>query len=301
MTPAEAPAEAPVLPAGLRAAGLRWHESGHATLTGPLLALATACDNAFVSLAGARPPEPEHHPAVLRAADLDPVDYLRSFPHLATLAATLSPEDTDLRAFRDARVPGEPVPPSSLTPPADVLTPAACYHVYLHHRGEELRAPLHVTTRNTCFRREEHYAPLRRQWSFQMRELVCVGSREEVREFLTTTRAAVARLMAALDLPVRWEAATDPFFDPAADPRHLAQRISPTKHEALYGQLALASVNLHEDHFGTAYGIVRDGRPASTGCVAFGIERWLYALTHRWGADPDGWPDVRAAAQGSPS
>jgi hypothetical protein len=31
--------------------------------------------------------------------------------------------------------------------------------------------------------------------------------------------------------------------------------------------------------------------------VAFGLERWLYALTDRHGPDPAGWPDVAAAAE----
>lgn len=63
------------------------------------------------------------------------------------------------------------------------------------------------------------------------------------------------------------------------------------------GDLALASVNHHEDHFGAAFGITRHDRPAASGCVAFGIERWVYALTRRHGADRHAWPDITAAAR----
>src|SRR5205807_9266638 len=101
-----------------------------------------------------------------------------------------------------------------------------------------------------------------------------------------------------LDLPVDWATATDPFFRPARNPRYLAQRLQPTKHEAVFeGDLAIASVNLHEDHFGAAFDIRRDGRAAVSGCVAFGVERWLYALTRRHGSDPANWPDTAAAAR----
>lgn len=294
--------------------GLRWHHRGYAGLSGDLLGLADSCDAAFVLLGGAGPgvadgiedgtakrPRAEEYPALLAAEDLAPIGYLASFPHLATFAVSLAPDEENLNRFvtsvRQAPV-GE-VPLAGQAPVGEILTPAACYHVYVGHRGEELAAPMRVTTRNTCFRREARYAPLRRQWSFRMRELVCVGTREEVQDFLTVTRAAIDRFLRELDLPVDWEAATDPFFDPAAHPQYLAQKLRPTKFEACYDGLAVASVNLHEDHFGRAYNITRDGGPATSGCVAFGVERWLYALTDRWGADPAGWPDVTAAAERS--
>ncbi|MBO0805720.1 MAG: hypothetical protein J2P25_21935 [Nocardiopsaceae bacterium] len=290
---------AATIAAGLGPAGLRWDPRGHATLSGPLGRLAAACDDAFTSIAAAWDAEPEEHPAMLAAADLEPVGYLASFPHLATFAVCLDDAEDNLRDFAGAA----PVDDSGairlarLAPPREVLTPAACYHVYVHHRGESLSAPRYITTRNTCFRREAHYEPLRRQWSFRMREVVCLGTREEVAGFLAAARTAAGRLATDLGLAVEWEAATDPFFDPAASPQYLAQKLQPTKHEARYGDLALASVNLHEDHFGQAYGITRDGDPVTTGCVAFGIERWLCALTDRWGADPAGWPDVPAQAR----
>jgi hypothetical protein len=173
----------------------------------------------------------------------------------------------------------------------------SCYHVYPHHEGEALDAARYVTVWNTCLRREAYYEPLCRQWSFRMREIVCIGMRAEVTQFLARTRAAVEALLRAVDLPVTWEAATDPFFRPARHPRYLAQRLQPTKHEARFDTgLAIASVDLHEDHFGAAFGITRGDRPAVSG-VAFGIERWLYALTRRHGPDPAGWPAVAAAAR----
>ncbi|MFF2518950.1 aminoacyl--tRNA ligase-related protein [Streptomyces sp. NPDC058086] len=283
--------------------GLRWSDRGYATLTGPLLALARECDQAFLAMAARWAAEPEHHPVLMPAMDLSPVDYFLSFPHLVTFAAPLNPAAHHLQTFTAAarQDPQAALHHAQLTTPGDVLTPAACYHVYVHHRDRELSAPLKVTTRNTCFRHEAYFAPLRRQWSFQMREIVCVGSREEVSDFLSETRAMVDELIALLGLSVEWKAATDPFFDPTANPRYLAQKLHPTKHEACYQDLAIASVNMHEDHFGDAYGISRDGRPATSGCVAFGIERWLCALIDHWGTDPGNWPSTFTAVGGEAS
>lgn len=305
--------------AALGPVGLRWHERGRAVLSGPLYRLAAGCDAAFALLAEQWDAEPEQHPAMIDVADLQAVDYLASFPQLATFPASLDADLANLEEFtgRDALDPAGAVRPARIAPIREVLTPAACYHLYPHHRGERLAGPRYLTTLNTCFRREAHYAPLRRQWGFQMREIVCMGTRAEVRDFLDAGTEQVRALLRELDLPVVWAAATDPFFEPARNPKYLAQRLNPTKHEALYGDdagdgarkgggggagaqvagLAVASVNLHEDHFGAAFQIERDGTPAVTGCVAFGIERWVYALTHRHGADPAGWPDVAVAAR----
>ena len=69
-------------------------------------------------------------------------------------------------------------------------------------------------------------------------------------------------------------------------------------HAATYGgDLAIASLNRHHDHFGTAFAITRDGAPAYSACLAFGLERWLFAITHRYGTDPRSWPDPEEAAQ----
>ena len=53
----------------------------------------------------------------------------------------------------------------------------------------------------------------------------------------------------------------------------------------------IISLNYHEDHFGTAFGIVTaDGRPAHTSCVGFGLERMALALFRRHGFDRPAWP-----------
>jgi seryl-tRNA synthetase len=280
--------------------GLRWDPSGHAGLSGPLLALADDCDRAFMMLAGLWDAAEERHPVMLSARDLEPSGHLRSFPHQVTFPICLEPSEANLGAFVDGELVGADgaVALTGRAPVRDVLTPAACHHLYAARRGARLAGPLYLTTRNACFRRERRYEPLRRQWSFTMREIVCLGTQAEAARFLDDARAAVDRLATALDLPLPWAAATDPFFRPGVSPGYLAQRVMPSKHEATYGgDVAVASINLHRDHFGAAFGIDCAGAPAASACVAFGIERWLYALTGRHGTDPTGWPDLVKAAR----
>lgn len=275
------------------APGLTWKPNGQAVLSGPLLALADRLDDRFLTLAGRWDAVDHHFPTVIAASVLERIDWFRSFPHLATFPASLDPDEANLATFTDGQpVDGDgEVHPTALAPIRDVLTPAACYHLYDHYEGWAFDRPAYFTTRNTCFRREDHYVPLERQWSFTMREIVCMGTAEEARSFLEEATAVVDRLVSAVGLPLRWEQAGDPFFRPSKNPRYLMQQVDPTKHELLFdGRLAIASTNLHHDHFGRAFAIHRDGEPVRTACIAFGIERWLAALVHHYGATGP-WPD----------
>jgi len=275
--------------------GLRWRANGQATLSGPLLDLAERLDRRFVALARRFEPMELRFPALIAAAELERIDYFRSFPQLATFPVCLDGDEDNLDRFRA----GEPVTAegelnlSRLAPVQDVLTPAACYHLYIHHAGERFGVPRYFTTTNTCFRRETHYLPLERQWSFTMREVVCMGTSEEALAFLGAARADLDALVEEIALPLRWETATDPFFQPSRNPQYLMQKIDPTKHELIFDdRLAIASANLHHDHFGRAFDIRRAEEPVHSACLAFGLERWLAAFVHHFGPEPSGWPAV---------
>ena len=279
----------------LAAPGLAWSASGQATLSGPLLALADRLDRRFTAMAARWRAEELRFPPVIPASELERIDWFRSFPHLATFPACLDGDDANLARFTH----GEPVTAdgrvhlSGLAAVRDVLTPAACYHLYAHHRGRTFEGPRHFTTKATCFRREAEYRPLERQWSFTMREIVCMGTSAEARAFLDEAASSVDELVAEVGLPLHWETATDPFFRPSRNPQYLMQRVDPTKLELVYrGGLAIASTNLHHDHFGRAFGIERAGQPVHTACVAFGVERWLAALVRHFGPDELGWPEL---------
>jgi seryl-tRNA synthetase len=278
-------------------AGLRWAGNGSATLSGALLDLADRLDRRFRTLARRWDATEMRFPALIPAAALERIDYFRSFPHLVTFPACLEAVDDNLERFSA----GDPVTadgqvrPSRLDPIRDVLTPAVCYHLYHHFTGARFAAPSYFTTTGTCFRREDSYLPLERQWSFTMRELVCIGPAPTTHTFLEQVRADVDILVTELGLPSTWAVAADPFFRPSRNPKYLMQRIDPTKHELMFdNRMAIVSANLHHDHFGRAFDMkgASDGEPMHTACVAFGLERWLAAVVRQHGPAPAGWPPV---------
>jgi seryl-tRNA synthetase len=275
----------------------RWYESGQSSLSGSLLELYRRIDNMLVRWAAECQAEEFFFPTFISAQELAKLDYFRSFPHLVTFPAVLDMDDANLKRFVD----GNPMDAqgcvhlTSLDSIRNVLTPAACYHFYILFQGETLQQPRYVTTRATCFRRETHYLPLERQWNFSMREIVCIGSSDEVKAFLARYQQKVDQFFKRLLLPVAWEAATDPFFNPSRNPKYLAQRLDPVKTEMVFRTgLAIGSVNFHRNYFGEAFQIKRDGQDAFSGCVAFGVERWIFAFINHFGPNQADWPDLNS-------
>ncbi|MGV9356361.1 hypothetical protein [Streptomyces misionensis] len=226
--------------------------------------------------AGARPMT---MPPLLPAADLKRLDYYENFPHQAVVATAIDVERRGEYCSETGCFPCSSLQPAELGLPS-----ASCYAVYLDHEGREVEADTLVTVVGWCFRKEERYEGLRRQLGFHMREIVALGSREHADAHLLDFTDRITAFARALDLPLRREAATDPFYDKGGS-KALLQRLSPVKHEFLFEDLAIASVNTHRNFFGDRCSITLAGtdEPASTSCVAFGLERWLSALTRRYG------------------
>jgi hypothetical protein len=284
--------------------GLHWYANGQTALSGAPWRLLQQLDQLFLHWAAEVQAQDYLVPTFIPTEALARLDYFHSFPHLVTFPVALDPAEENLRRFValgplcDDGV----VQLTTCSPTRDVLTPAACYHFYILHQGQSLTAPRYLTTRATCFRRETCYAPLRRQWSFSMREIVCIGTADEVKIFLQSYQARLDRFFTANGLAITWEQATDPFFQPASSPKFLAQKLDPIKTEMVFpvapsaanpsGKLAIGSINFHRNYFGEAFGITRDGHEAFTGCVAFGLERWLFAFLTQFG-DAAHWSNFK--------
>lgn len=288
--------------AALRARGELWDVApGIVGLRGHVLMLLRRIEAEIASLAQRDASEEWAAPPALAMQTLQRADYFASFPFWLTAASHLPDDDQALERIASAEQPIDAA--RSAARSTDVaLPPALCYHVFEHLSGRRLTTTRLVTLAGTCWRHERAaLAPLERQWAFTMREIVCIGAAEDVEDFRQRGMRLAGTLAARLDLDAGFLVATDPFFAPTARGKAIVQRVKALKHELalpIGGEhsTAGASFNNHEQFFGEAFGItLTTGETASSGCVAFGLERWLLAFLVAHGIDRVAWPQVDAA------
>jgi hypothetical protein len=282
------------IPTNLKTDDLHWSEDGYAAISGDLFAWATALDREFLRWAEDFGATDHRFPTMIAAKNLAPISYLKSFPHLATFAVAADRNPAALKKL--ASDPAGNMSGEVMEEIEQLLTPAACYHFYPRLAGQRLSAAKFMTTRCQCHRREEIYLPLQRQWCFEMREFVCLGSEENISGFIKDCEQSVDDLAQRLGIKCSWQLATDPFFDPQGDSKALAQILAPTKRElCLEDGLAIGSINQHRNFFGECYDILLNDRPVDSACVAFGIERWLFAMLSAHGSNISQWPEPGVA------
>ena len=266
-------------------------DSGLLTVNGAAVEVWRRLDAIFRAWAKSVGAAEYQFPPVLSIEALNRADYFSSFPHLTTLATCLRDDSVAALKAEASRQPLTDIEAQYLADASYVLPAAACYSVYDHFHDRELPADLYVTVLSPCFRREEYYEAAKRQWAFWMREIVCVGRLESVTSFLDGFKKRISDFLTEAHFPFTIDEATDPFFD-RHDSKLIMQRMNPLKHEFRYkSSLAIASVNFHRNFFGERFGI-RDhtGSPTFSGCVAFGMERWLYSLIQEYGSNWESYP-----------
>ena len=257
---------------------------GLATLGPGLLAIMIAIDRCFVSWAVRLGAAQVSFPPLLTVEDLESIDYFQNFPHLGIAATPLATANRTMLGEDDAG--HGSLLPRSLGQCRYLLPSAACYNLYFHLKQNTIERPLIVTTQAHCFRNEEEYNGLARLLAFTMRKVICVGDADTVRAFLGDAENLLVGFADEIGLPLPVQDAIDPFFDPES-PRAAMQRLFAVKKEYVSAGVALASVNYHRNFFGERCKIsLEDGSPAFSGCMGMGLERWIYALTNRFGPDP---------------
>lgn len=225
--------------------------------------------------------------------------YLSSFPHSLTFAIHLREDYDMIEKFAARHRKGEELNFASLDEIANseyCLSPAVCYHTY----GVLSTLPPHqisgdlgvFTAQNRCFRYEsKNIADVERLWEFSMREIVLVGKKDQVLEARSKGIELVWQLVELLDLTAWLETAVDPFFTTDFQSKRFFQLANQLKYELRLPlreneSLAVASFNYHENFFGDKFTIsTTDGTQVHTGCIAFGLERFVHAVLIQLGVD----------------
>ena len=243
-------------------------------------------------------------PTLIPAATLAKCDYFRSFPQNVTFACHIGEDADTIAAFRDRHKDRDDLEPealASMQTPEACLSPAVCYHVYAMNRNRVIPATgLAYNVSGKCFRYEStNMRDLRRLWDFTMRETVFLGSREDVLSRRDRSTEMMKTFLDTHRLAAEIRTASDPFFiAPDAMAKTYFQLSSETKFEVSLllpddQRLAVGSLNYHSDFFGRAFSVGVEGAGAMHSvCVAFGLERLVYAFLEQHGNDPVAWPET---------
>ncbi|MFJ5921875.1 hypothetical protein ACIQF6_04600 [Kitasatospora sp. NPDC092948] len=241
-------------------------------------------------------------PPVISRATIERAGYVASFPHLLGTVHSYTGSAADWRQL--APMVAESGPWHAQQTVSDlVLLPAACYPVYATLTGQDLDRPARFSVEAQCFRQEATAEPGRLR-TFRMAELVTAGTPAHCLDWREHWLQRVADWLETLGLKPSIDLADDPFFGGGRRLYQAAQRAQELKFElrvpVAEGLVqAIASANIHKDHFGEAFAFTADGAPGHTACTAFGLDRIALALLHAHGPRPTDWPeDIRTALNG---
>ena len=280
-----------------------WEYNGIYTF-GPLLTrLIDVFETYFLSLASSFDAKPHRFPTLISAEKLGRVNYFRAFPHSLTFATHLREDLNIINDFSEYSEYGETglnTPPESFSKIQALLSPAVCYHLYFSLADHLLPGgQLAATAVGHCFRYEStNLNSLERMWDFTMREIIFVGPADFVLQNRERGRQQMAEFLERVGLAYKVESANDPFFVGEFRKQAAFQNAFQLKYEIRArlpfkdSTLAVGSYNYHQDFFGRHLNIsLPDGKPAHTGCIAFGRERLAYAFLCQFGLDPTVWPE----------
>jgi hypothetical protein len=283
------------------------HSEGVVSLSGPALALLEGIDLAFDRAYRQRfAAQPRAYPAMVKAGLLARCGYFEMHPNALSFVSHLLNDFDEIEAFRQANVGAAELRTThagAFAPVHHCLNPAACFPCYENLENHSM-APqgLVLTWKGRVFRYESaNTVGLDRLREFNVRELVFIGTDAMVRQGRVDALALSTALMDEWDLSGRVETATDPFFATVYAARTFWQESMEVKFELCLDiepdtagaarSIAAGSMNLHGAFFGDRFNI-RDhtGEPAYSGCVGWGLERWVLAVFTQHGLDPAHWP-----------
>lgn len=181
------------------------------------------------------------------------------------------------------------------------LTPSVCYNYYKSLENKvitDINSTV-VTAKCRCFRYElSSVSAFQRQREFDMREIIFLGRPQEVEELRNKIMHTVWNMALELDIKASVKNAFDPFFAENLGPRAAIQFNRNMKFELLADcgmekAVAISSFNIHSATFGKAFNIKNEqGSTVTSGCIGFGLERWLLALLSKYGTQKPQWPQL---------
>jgi hypothetical protein len=275
---------------------------GHVILRGMaarLLNLIEArIDSVFVHFFRA---EREFYPATILCRTLDRIHHFTSFPEHIDFVAHLKSDLDVLNKFStECREQGwSPTLHEGRMGESDfAISPSCCYHCYEGMENWQLESPGRCTTMAVACHRYEgaNHRTMTRLRAFTQRDVVWVGHPGYVMEGRAKAEELIVQWAKDWELVGSFETANDMFFTQDYAVKASFQRQQQAKKElrllipAEKQSISVFSSNFHATTFGKAFNITLGGRPATSACVGWGYERWVYAIFSQFGFDVEQWP-----------
>lgn len=276
--------------------------TGHVILRGPAAQLLSLVDRkAQTMFARHFNAELEIYPNTIKNETLDRCAHFTSFPEHMDFVANLKQDLDVLNGFsNDCREKGwsEDLHEGRMSRTAFSISPSCCYHCYEGMEGWKVEAPGRSATMILACHRYEgaNHRSMSRLRAFHMREVVFIGTPRYVIEARAKGEELILQWAKDWELSCTFEIANDMFFTQDFSIKASFQRLQQAKKELqlkLPGEkqsLSVFSSNFHASTFGKAFNITVGERPATTGCLAWGLERWVYAIFSQFGFDVKEWP-----------
>lgn len=232
-------------------------------------------DKDFVSFLDGYEVKKYYIPAMIDGEVLAKCNYFESFPHHLSTVSTVKEENLSNVSSNKA------VAYEDLQVHNKFLTPAACLHIYPMLEGKEL-IDQNITTRARVYRYEgNRYNEIGRFWDYSVREMVFVGSEKYVRTMLQKMMNKTIAYAKNITAKAELVPSSDVFFECKRNTiKKKLQVANDKKYEVIIPidgeDVAVSSFNFHGNHFSMPFHFDQQGTIVS-GCVGFGLERWLLA------------------------
>ena len=186
-----------------------------------------------------------------------------------------------------------------LEPATTALGTSTCDPCYYIHQNGKLGKNETYYALGKCFRNEKSATnQLDRLTEFSMREVIAAGEEEFVKSQREIFLKFIESFASFTGLACSLEKASDPFFTNEIPEKGALQNHIESKFELLVplgngrSDLAVGSVNWHSDFFGRSFEI-RDNSNyyMSSCCLAFGLERLVFAFLTQYGLVKTEWPE----------
>ncbi len=257
--------------------------------------VATALESLATRLGSGEVEDYVRFPPILPRTVFEQTGYLSSFPDLMGSVHSFTGNDRQHAEMLGLAESGEEWA-RSLEPTEVMLCSASCHSLYPHLAGVLPEGGRAIQVSSWCFRHEPSRV-LTRMQAFRMVEYVYVGDAPTAVMFRDRWIERGRDTLTELGLDIDTVTANDPFFGRGGRLLAQSQREEELKFELVTPfdpsapPVAIASSNLHQDHFGHIFGMsTPSGDVAHSTCFGWGLDRIVLALFHTHGTDPAQWP-----------